>query len=204
MLLTMAAAAHPKTLDWLSREFLLETMDWVNVMTYDYVGSWADVAGHHSPLFASSKLPEDSVLSTELTMKYLLEEKGLPADRLALGIPLYGRMFAVSEPYSSNVDTPKPTKAAANYDEIYHLQKQKKWTRWWDDETKTPWLFAPDSSELICYDDSESITIKVEWAKKLGFRGVFFWQIAADRMPDGTNPLQETAHEKLFRSVPQE
>jgi chitinase len=29
---------------------------------------------------------------------------------------------------------------------------------------------------------------------KQGFRGVFFWQIAGDRLPDGTNPVQEAAH----------
>jgi chitinase len=204
MLLTMAAAAHPKTLEWLSKKFLLETMDWVNIMTYDYVGGWADFAGHHSPLLDSARLPEDEVLSTELTMKYLLEERGLPANRLALGIPLYGRVFAVGKPYAPTADAPKPSRVSANYNEIYLLQKQQNWTRWWDDETKNPWLFAPDSSEIICYDDSQSIAIKTEWATKQGFRGVFFWQIAADRMPDGTNPLQETAHKKLFRSVPQE
>ena len=31
---------------------------------------------------------------------------------------------------------------------------------------------------------------------KQGFRGVFFWQIGADLMPDGTNPLQEASHKK--------
>jgi chitinase len=197
MLLTMAAAAHPQTLEWLSNEFLLETMDWVNIMTYDYVGSWADFAGHHSPLFASGMLPKDNVLSTELTIKYLLEERKFPANRLALGIPLYGRVFAVGKPYASTVDAPKPDKESANYKEIYQLQEQQNWTRWWDDETKNPWLIAPDKSEIICYDDSESIEIKTEWAKKQGLRGIFFWQIDADRMPDGSNPLQETAHEKL-------
>jgi chitinase len=28
---------------------------------------------------------------------------------------------------------------------------------------------------------------------KKGFRGVFFWQVGADRLPDGTNPLQEAS-----------
>jgi 2-C-methyl-D-erythritol 2,4-cyclodiphosphate synthase len=33
---TMAAAANPPTLKWLSNGLLLETMDWVNVMCYDF------------------------------------------------------------------------------------------------------------------------------------------------------------------------
>ena len=202
MLLTMAAAAHPKTLNWLRHQFLMETMDWINIMTFDYFGSGANFAGHHSPLFASSKMPKDNILSTELTMKYLLEKKRLPANRLVIGIPLYGRVFAVSEPYASNMDAPKPSRASANYNEIRKLQTQDHWQRKWDDETKNPWLFSPDGSEIICYDDSKSIAMKAQWAVQKGFRGIFFWQIAADRMPDGSNPLQQTAREELFQKTP--
>ena len=72
------------------------------------------------------------------------------------------------------------------------------WTRQWDDETKNPWLIAPDRSAVIGYDDAESVALKTEWAMKQGFRGVFFWQVAADRLPDGTNPLQETARKTFF------
>jgi chitinase len=95
MFVTMAASSNPGTLKWLSKDFLLETMDWINVMTYDYTGEWTDYAGHHSPLFGSSKQPGRNPRSTAATMKYLLEERGLPANRLAVGIPLYGRGFAV-------------------------------------------------------------------------------------------------------------
>ena len=57
MVLTMAASSNFGTLKWLDKGFLLETMDWINVMTYDYAGDWTEYAGHHSPLFASSKQP---------------------------------------------------------------------------------------------------------------------------------------------------
>jgi chitinase len=200
MLLTMAAAAHPKTLEWLNRDFLLETMDWIDVMTYDYTGTWTDFAGHHSPLYASSKLPKDDILSTELTMKYLLEKRGIPADRVTLGIALYGKAFAVSQPYASTKGAAKPKTPAINYRDICMLREQHGWIRKWDDETKNPWLYAPDGSVVIGYDDNKSVDIKTRWAMRHGLRGVFFWQVDADRMPDGSNPLQEAARKQWAAS----
>ena len=52
---------------------------------------------------------------------------------------------------------------------------------------------------VIGYDDAESVAIKTEWAMEQGFRGVFFWQVAADRLPDGSHPLQEAAR-KLWKA----
>jgi chitinase len=53
------------------------------------------------------------------------------------------------------------------------------------------------------YDDEESVATKTEWALSKGFRGVFFWQIAADLLPDGTNPLQEASHIKWKENIQQ-
>ncbi|MDB6039603.1 MAG: chitinase [Verrucomicrobiales bacterium] len=199
MFQTMAAAANPETLKWLGKDLLMETMDWLNVMTYDMAGEWTDYAGHHSPLFASSKQPGHP-RSTELSMKYLLE-RGIPANRLAVGIPLYGKGFAVSEPYASTASA-KGTRDArtprgGSYAKLLQLQKDKNWARKWDDETKNPWLFAPDGNAVIGYDDPESVALKSEWTFKQGFRGVFFWEIGGDLLPDGTNPLQKIARTKM-------
>jgi len=197
---TMAAAANPPTLRWLNNELLLETMDWVNVMTYDFAGDWTSYAGHHSPLFASSKQPGPP-RSTELSMKYLVD-RGMPASRLAVGLPLYGKGFAVAEPYA-------PTKKGAtggraprggNYSNIAKLIADQGWSRRWDDETKNPWAISPDGSAVIGYDDAESLSLKTQWAMQRGFRGVFFWQIGGDLMPDGSNPLQEASRKAMDES----
>lgn len=195
MVLTMAAAANPDALRWLGKETLLETMDWINVMTYDYAGPWLPYAGHNSPLHASSKQPSGKPRSTELSMRYLTEERGIPADRLAVGIPLYGRGFAVPKPYAPTKDAAKMRVPGGGYSGLERLMK-KGWTRSWDDETGTPWLSSPDGKMVIGYDDAQSVGLKTEWAMKQGFRGVFFWEIGADLLPDGTNPLQEASHAK--------
>jgi chitinase len=198
---TMAAAANPPTLKWLTNELLLETMDWVNVMTYDFAGDWTAYAGHHSPLFASAKQP-GTPRSTELSMKYLVE-RGMPANRLAVGLPLYGKGFAVAEPYAStkNAASRGRVPRGGGYSNIAKLLQEQAWTRRWDDETKNPWAIAPDGSAVIGYDDAESIALKTQWAMQQGFRGVFFWEIGGDFLPDRTNPLQEAARKQFVETA---
>ncbi len=192
MRITMALSSNQGTIDWLATPFLVETMDWVNVMTYDYTGDWTNYAGHQAPLYGSSKQPGNGKRSTAATLEYLLDVRQVPPDRLALGIPLYGRGFAVAEPYASTKGIAKKP-LPGDYNKIVPLQAQG-WTRLWDAETQTPWLIAPDKSAVIGYDDAESVRLKTEWAMKRGLRGVFFWQVAADKLPDGTHPLQDAAH----------
>src|SRR5262249_55268780 len=55
MVMTMAVSSNPGTVRWISKEIVLETFDWLNVMTYDFAGAWTPYAGHNSPLHASSK-----------------------------------------------------------------------------------------------------------------------------------------------------
>ena len=192
MQITMAASSNEGTLRWLKTEFLVETMDWINVMTYDYTGDWVSYAGHQSPLFGSSRQPGTPKRSTAATIEHLLNDRKIPPDRLALGIPLYGRGFPVAEPYASTKGVPKRQLPNGDYRSLAKLSAEG-WTRTWDDETKTPWLTAPDRSAVIGYDDAESVALKAEWATRHKLRGVFFWQVGGDRLPDGAHPLQEAA-----------
>jgi chitinase len=195
MTLTMAASSNPGTLRWLDTKFLVETMDWINVMTYDMAGDWTEYAGHNAPLHASSKQPGRPI-SAEVTVDYLLKDRHLPADRIALGIPLYGRGFPVASPYASKKGVAKKKMPNGDYANLHKLLGEG-WTRSFDAETKVPWLLAPDHSAVIGYDDDESVSGKTAWAMSLGLRGVFFWQIAADRLPDGSNPLQDASRKAI-------
>jgi chitinase len=202
MVLTMAAGANPGTLRWLDTAFLLETLDWVNVMTYDYAGDWTPYAGHNAPLFASTRVPGGRSPSVAATIDYLLTERRFPADRLALGLPLYGRGFPVKEPYASTKGVPKARLPRGDYRNLARLLGEEGWTRRRDDETKVPWLIAPDGSAVFGYDDAESLATKTDWAMGRGLRGVFFWQVAADRLDDGSHPLQEAARREWEEAGP--
>jgi chitinase len=169
-------------------------MDWIHVMTYDYTGTWATQATHNAPLHPSSKVSGNAARSIERTINYLRDERKFPSSRIVLGLPLYGRGFAVGEPYASTAGAPK-SKFDGDYSRLHALLSGGDWQRRWDDETKTPWLVADDGTYVIGYDDEESLALKTTWAMDRGLRGVFFWEISADRLDDGSTPLQQVAHD---------
>ena len=78
-------------------------MDIVNVMTYDYHGSWEQVIGQNSPLFS---LPNDTTnFNTAASMKYWAD-KGMPKHKLLVGIGTYGRGWTLSDPSKCDIGSP--------------------------------------------------------------------------------------------------
>ncbi|KAG0330639.1 hypothetical protein BG004_002048 [Podila humilis] len=64
------------------------------------------------------------------------------------------------------------------------------WTRHWDAQTRTPWLFRSSDKKFISYDDIESLTIKVAYAKSKGVKGVMLWDMSYDYNNELINVLQ--------------
>ncbi|KAF9161270.1 hypothetical protein DFQ26_004703 [Actinomortierella ambigua] len=54
------------------------------------------------------------------------------------------------------------------------------WTRFWDNDTQTPWLFRTSDKTFLSYDDPTSLGIKVQAAKSQGLRGVMYWDMTND------------------------
>ena len=107
-------------------------------------------------LFASSKVPAAAGRSIEATMLYLVEDRKIPADRLAVGLPLYGPGFRRRR--ALRLDQGRPGVRIPQGDcQPHRLLERGRLDAVWDDETKNPWLIAPDGSAVIGYDDAESI-----------------------------------------------
>lgn len=178
---------------WLDEKVLAATMDYLNIMTYDFSGPWGDHANHHSPLRSASSLSDREWPSTESGMRYWWQAKGFPKDRLNVGIPLYGRGFEVRRPFLPNGGRGKRGKLSeVGYRDAVRLIGAG-WTREWDAKAEVPWLYAPDGSAVVGYDDPESVAGKTRWARENGFRGVFFWALGHDLLDDKSQPLLEAA-----------
>ena len=63
-------------------------LDLLNLMAYDFAGSWSPKAGHHAQLFPDN--PDEP--SGSAAVDYAIST-GFPAAKVLLGIPVYGRSF---------------------------------------------------------------------------------------------------------------
>lgn len=74
------------------------------MMTYDFHGAWDPATGHNAPLLRYESENEDS-FNVKNAINYWLSE-GAPAEKLILGIPLYGRSFRLADPTQNSVGAP--------------------------------------------------------------------------------------------------
>jgi len=162
---------------------IAEIVDWFLVMTYNYSGPWSPVAGHNAPLHARRDLGYS--LSVARSVEFVLGERGLPAEKLLLGIPFYGRLFKGSELYGS-ASGGEPYR----YSAILGLMDENGWTEEWDAVSEVPYSINTEDSEILVYDDPESVGRKCLFAIEHGLAGIGVWALGYD-LVDGGQPLVE-------------
>ncbi|KAG7408133.1 Chitinase 1 [Fusarium oxysporum f. sp. raphani] len=101
--LTIAAPAGSSHYNKLRLADLGRIVDYINLMAYDYAGSWSSVAGHSANLYANTDIPQSTPFNTDDAVKAYLDA-GVPSHKLILGMPAYGRSFigasGMGEPHS--------------------------------------------------------------------------------------------------------
>ncbi|MEZ6189881.1 MAG: glycoside hydrolase family 18 protein [Phycisphaerales bacterium] len=184
---------------YIPTEVFRDNFDFLNVMCYDCTGPWAELAGHHSPLTASIEGAKHNVATAEQTLKHWRDERGLPTSMLVMGLPAYGRGFRGVEMFGT---VEKNSDAHTTYT---YADLDRKMAEGWTVkrmDNGAPWLVAPDGSEIVGFDDPESIRMKTRWAVGKGLAGVFFWEATQDRLTDNTHPLIEAAAEIIESTEP--
>ncbi|KAG7292947.1 hypothetical protein NEMBOFW57_002992 [Staphylotrichum longicolle] len=91
-LLTVAAPAGPQNYNTMDLPGMDPYLDAWHVMAYDYAGSWDATTGHQSNLYPSPGNPQATKFSTDRAVADYLR-RGIPARKIVLGMPLYGRAF---------------------------------------------------------------------------------------------------------------
>ncbi|XP_068609802.1 acidic mammalian chitinase-like [Brachionichthys hirsutus] len=186
LMISAAVAAGKGTIDaGYEIAEMAKYLDFINVMTYDFHGTWESVTGHHSPLYKRSQDTGDQVyLNTDYAMRYW-RDKGMSVDKLNMGFATYGRTFRLSS-RSTEVGAPASGPAPAgvftreagfwSYYEICTFLRGA--SVHLIEDQKVP--YATKLNDWVGYDSKESIETKVQYLKDNRFGGAFVWALDLD------------------------
>lgn len=178
-LLSIAAPAGEKNYGNMPLGDMAETLDFINLMAYDYAGSWDKTTGHASNLYASSSNPSSTPFNTDSVIKAYVAAS-VPASKLNLGMPLYGRSFTsttgLGKSYNG-IGAGTWEKGVYDFKDM-PLQGQ---TEYYDEEAGATYSFNAETGMLVSYDTVDMALRKAEYVKRLGLGGAMWWEVSGDK-----------------------
>nr|BAW98094.1 chitinase [Heterodontus japonicus] len=187
LLLSAAVAGGKSTIDsGYEIPQLGQILDFFNVMTYDFFGSWSAVTGENSPLYPlpNSQDTTNLYFNVDFAMKYW-KDQGAPAEKLNVGFPTYGHTFRLASS-NTGIGAPAAGPGAAGkytrqagflaYYEICTFLKRA--TVKWNAPQMVPYAYS--GNEWVGYDNVKSFGDKTEWLKKNNYGGAMVWDLALD------------------------
>ncbi|NYF52762.1 glycoside hydrolase family 18 protein [Tunturiibacter gelidoferens] len=179
LLISIATGASTEFLEHTEMARVQKYVDTVNLMSYDYyVPSWDKTTGHHAPLFTNPADPKK--ISADRTI-HEYESAGVPAKKLVLGVPFYGKSWSQVPDQTHGLF--QPGKEAPNtylpYNSLTSLQADG-YIRYWDAQASAPYLYNRDTQTFISYEDPESLKKKCEYVIDHKLAGVMFWEYSGD------------------------
>lgn len=179
-LLTIASNDDQEFFDFTEMDKLHGYLDFINVMSYDAFTSGSPTTGHHSGLYRSAHPDAPTRTTAEAIQRHL--DAGIPADKVVLGTAFYGRGWTGVRPERNGLH--QPYERFTLFYPYSLLQRdyinKRGFVRHWDDAAKAPYLWNPDSTTFISYDDPESMKHETAFIREKGLGGVMYWEHSLD------------------------
>lgn len=165
-LIISSAKAKWTTQQYVSND-VLNALDFINLMAYDYSGPWT----YNNPA------PHSSFSDAKNDYNYYANTRNIEDSKLILGLPFYGYQFQPNATSSNDVP-------AKTWNQIV--------TQYPNDLNND--LISNEYGDLY-YNGKTTIANKVNWAKDQGAGGVMIWELGQDHF--GEHSLLKVIDESL-------
>lgn len=157
-ILSAALPADKAVLQLIDLKEAARHLDYINLVAYDFFGTWTSNSGHHAQLYAMAK----DETSASSGVGYLMSH-GFPADGILLGIPTHGHSFLHA------TGPGQALKDRGEYDGTceYHNLPRKGSKETVDKRRIAAQCTASDVG-FITYDNPETVKVKAAFVKQKG------------------------------------
>ena len=180
---------------------LKEFVDFFNVMTYDFHGTWESATGHQAALQGDA-IGYDICTAIEL---YL--QAGVDPGRIVLGLPAYSRAWSGVQSsadeygvedygYGDAAGGAAPGSFEAgvyDYKDLLAQYRAGGWQLVWDDNAQAAYLWHPEQQTFSSFETPATVALKSAWAREQGLGGVMFWDLSNDATGDSESLVAAAA-----------
>ncbi len=176
--LTIAGGIGGGYLKNIEAQKVAETVDFIFLMAYDIHGSWDRYTDLLAPLYTPEDRSPQYRYSVDSGVSAWLAQ-GVPAERLVLGIPLYGYVYEGVTPGKEGLYCPFRTARSAGYDALKRTYLgDPGYIKYWHETAQAPYLWGGQT--FVSYEDGTSAAAKGELARQRGLGGIGFWELSQD------------------------
>ncbi|OPA74242.1 glycoside hydrolase [Paenibacillus selenitireducens] len=168
-------------------------LDFINMMTYDYSGSWEKLAHHNAPLYFDKNHPKAATTAPRNNVEGAAQsfvKGGVPNYKVVVGVPFYGKGWAGC-PATGNGQYQECSGGTAfgtwesgifDFQDLENNYINKNgYIRYWNEASKVAYVYNPDTKVFITYNDKETMAYTAAMLKSLDLAGVMSWEVHGDK-----------------------
>ena len=205
------SVASPAGADKIAQLDLAEmapSVDFFNLMAYDFHGGWEPTTGHQAPMFDTIGGNYDITTAVDL---YLAA--GIDPSAIVLGTPAYTRAWSGVEDGGDGGDggwnaastgLAQGTFERGVYDYKDIVAKitapDSDWKIYWDDNAQAAYAYSPSEQIYTTLETPASVALKSQWAQSQGLGGMMLWDLSGD-ITSGAESLSAAAYQSWYEGV---
>lgn len=181
-LLSFAAGGFIKYLEQsIEWDEVMPQVDFVNLMTYDLVGGYSPVTGHHT-LLQDYRPGQESI---QKCVNWLLQHH-VRQEKLIVGAAFYARVWENVAPENNGLYNAGNFKQGVSFKNFTtYFNDSTGFKYYWDTKAAAPYRYSEQLKLFATFDDEKSIYAKAKFIRRKKLGGIMFWELSDDKASNG-------------------